>query len=131
MANRLKCRSSSGDGRTPRPAATRAAMVPSPGGAIRGTSGLSVALTGCLPDGWRHGELLGHDSAEGAQDSLSGFCGPRQPELARGLRTGSTDRARGGTGMVGDRRMMTLLVDSSGDGSGTTRPAREVPKTRL
>src|SRR6516225_3085990 len=131
MAHRLKCRSSSGDGRKPRPAATRAAMVPSPGGAIRGTLDLSVALMGCLLDGWRHGELLGHNSAEGVQDSLSGFCGQRQPELARGPRTGSTARARGGTGMVRDRRMMTLLVDSSGDGHGTTRPTGEVPKTRL
>ncbi len=75
--------------------------------------------------------MLGHDPTEGAQDSLSGFDGQRQPKLARNPGTGSTDRARGGTAVVPDRRMMTLLVDSSGDGRGTTRPTGEVPKTRL
>src|SRR5208337_831579 len=33
--------------------------------------------------------------------------------------------------VVGDLRMMTLLVDPSGDGPGTIRPTGEVPKTRL
>src|SRR5271157_1484836 len=131
IANRPKCRSSSGDGRKLRPAATRAAIVPSPGVAIGRTLGVSVAFIHRLPDGWRHCERLGHDPTEGAQDSLSGFDGQRQPKLARNQKTGSTDWARGGNAVARDRRMMTLLVDASGDGHGTTRPTGEVPKTRL
>src|SRR5438105_1284781 len=125
MASRLKCRSSSGDGRKPRPAATRWAIVPSPSGAIGGALGVSVGFMVRLLDGGRHCELLGHDPTEGAQDSLSGFDGQRQPELARNQGAGSTDRARGGTAMVRDRPMMTLLVDSTGGGHGTTRPTGE------
>jgi len=93
--------------------------------------GVSVAFLGRLLDGWRRCELLGHDATEGAQDSLSGFDGQAEPKLARIEGTGCPDRARGGTVVVGDRRMMTLLVDSSGDGPGTIRPTGEVPKTRL
>ena len=58
--------------------------------------GVSVAFIGRLLDGWRRCELLGHDATEGAQDSLSGFDGQRQPELARNQGTSWTDRARGG-----------------------------------
>jgi len=75
--------------------------------------------------------LLGHDPTERAQDPLSGFDGQLQPKLARNQGTGSTDRARGGTAVVWDRRMMVLLVDLSGDRRGTTRPTAEEPKTRL
>ncbi len=66
-----------------------------------------------------------------AQDSLSGFDGQAEPKLARIEGTGCPDRARGGTVVVGDLRMMTLLVDLSGDGPGTIRPTGEVPKSRL
>ena len=75
--------------------------------------------------------MLGHDETEGAEDSLSGVDGQRQPKLARNLGTGSTDRARGGTAVVPERRMMALLVDPSDGGRGNTRPTGEVPKTRL
>ena len=65
-----------------------------------------------------------------AQDSLSGFDGQAEPKL-RGLRGRAALIGRGGTVVVGDLRMMTLLVDLSGDGPGTIRPTGEVPKTQL
>src|SRR5271165_6382376 len=128
IANRLKCQSLSGDGRKPRPAATRLAIVPSPAVAMGRALGLSIAFIGRLLDGRRRCELLGHDATESTQDSLSGFDGQRQPKLAWNQGTGSTDRAQGGTAVVWDRCMMVLLVDHSGDGLGTTRPTGEVPK---
>ena len=75
--------------------------------------------------------MLGHDPTESAQDSLSGFDGQRQPKLARNQGTGSTERARGGTVMVRDRRMMTLLVDPSDAEPGTIRPGGEVLNKQL
>src|SRR5262245_15056447 len=115
MANRLKWRSPSGVGRTPRPAAIRMAIVPPPGGAMGWAVGESFAFIGHLPDGWRRCELLDYDATEGDQDSCTGFDGQRQPELARDERTGSSARARGGTAMIRDRHMMALLVDPSGN----------------
>src|SRR5512142_2813183 len=131
MANRLRCQSPSGVGRKPRPAATRWAIIPSPGGATGRALGVSVAFMGGLLDDGRRRELLGDDATEGAQDSRSGLDGQVEPELARDEATGWTDRARGGTAVVRDRRMMTLLVDPSDDRRGTTRPTGEVPRTRL
>src|SRR5271165_2311194 len=127
IANRLKCQSLSGDGRKPRPAAILLAIVPSPGVATGKALGLSVVFIACLLANWRQCELLGHDPTEGAQDSLSRFDGQHRPELAWNQETGSTDRARGGTVVCRDRRMITLLVDPSGGGRGTTRPTGEVP----
>src|SRR5262245_21904703 len=131
MANRLRCQSSIGVGRMPRPAATRRAIVPSPGGAMGRALGVSVAFMGGLLDDGRRRELLGDDATEGAQDSRSGLDGQVEPELARDEATSGTDRARGGTAMVRDRRMMILLVDPSGDVHGTARPTGEVPRARL
>src|ERR1700728_1338974 len=127
MANRLRCRLSSGDGRRPRPAATRWAMVPSPGWAIGGALGALATLMARLLAGGGSPAPPGHEPTARAPGSRPGFDGHRQPELARDRAADSTARARGGTAMVRDRRMMTLLVDSSGDGHGTTRPTGEVP----
>src|SRR5262245_46354992 len=110
MANRLRCQSSIGVGRKWRPAATRWAIVPSPSGAVGRVFNVSVVFMGGLLDDGRRRELLGDDATEGAQDSRSGLDGQVEPELARDEVTGWADRARGGTAVVRDRRMMTLLV---------------------
>src|SRR5262245_53246345 len=132
MANRLRCQSSIGVGRKPRPAATRWAIIPSPGGATGRAAGVSVPfICGLLDDDGRRRELLDDDATESGQDSRSGLDGQVEPELARDETASRTDRARGGTAVARDRRMMTLLVDPSRDGHGTTRPTGGVPRPRL
>src|SRR6516165_8129016 len=131
IANRLKCQSLSGDGRKPRPAATRLAIVPSPSVPAPGALGWSATFIAHLLDDGRQCELLNHDPAKGPQDSLSGFGGQSHPEMRWNQGTDTTDRARGGTAGVRDWGMMVLLVDLFADGPGTIRPTEAVPKLRL
>src|SRR5258708_190749 len=131
MANRPRCQSSIGVGRKPRPAATRRAIVPSPGGATGRALGVSDAFTSGLLDDRRRRELLDDDATEGGQDSRSGLGGQVEPELARGEATSWTNRARGGRAGYGGRSTMNLLVERSGHGEGSTAPTGARPRTRI
>ena len=77
---------------------------------------------------WRLRQLLGDDTGQGAENSFSKLDGEGHPDLLRIGMTVYFPVARGGTTVVRDWSMTTLLAEFSAGAPDTTPPNGVAPE---